>query len=230
MALFQSTIFSAVSGKLGGTVFSRNKGGKYIRSLGIPTNPNSPAQIAARDALSTPVDAWTNILTQAQRDAWIVYALNVPVLNRLGETKNITGQQMYIRSNQPRLRNGIGRRDDGPTLFDLGTFTTPSLVVSAAQPSDLVVSFDDSDEWAQLAGGFLIGLASRGQNASKVFFGAPFRTAGFIAGDPITPTSPATLTSPFVYAQGQRVFMQFRASQADGRLSTTQIIDTLVTA
>ena len=230
MALFESIIFSSVSGKLGGVVFSRNKGGSYIRGKGNPTNPNTAAQIASRTALSTLVDSWTNLLTQAQRDAWIVYALNTPVLNRLGQTKTISGQQMYVRSNTPRIRAGIARVDDGPTLFDLGTFTTPSFTVSAGDPAALVITFTDTDEWANAAGGFLIGLASRGQNATKVFFKAPFQLSGSIAGDPVPPASPTTLTSPFTYAQGQKVFLSFRASQDDGRLSTTQIVDTIVTA
>lgn len=227
---FKSQVFTAVSGSVGGLTFARNKGGLYTRARAIPTNPNTAAQINARDALSTLVDAWTTFVTQAQRDAWDVYALNVPVVDVFGDPKLLTGQQMYIRSNQPRVRNGEARVDDGPTVFNLGTFTTPSIAISAASPSDVVISFTNTDSWANALGGFLFAGASRGQNASIQFFKSPFRTIGSIDGDAAPPSSPATLVSDFVYALGQKVFATFRASQSDGRLSTAQIVNTIVTA
>lgn len=228
---FKSQIFTAVSGSVGGLTFAKNKGGLYTRARSIPTNPNTVAQIAARDAFSTLVDAWTNIVTQAQRDAWGVYALNTPVVDVFGDPKLLTGQQMYIRSNQPRVRNAKPRIDDGPTTFDLGTFTTPSITISAAAASDVIVAFTNGDAWAIIDGGFLLGLVSRSNNASIQFFKSPFQSMGSIAGDTaIPPASPATLPSRFTYAEGTRVFASFRASQSDGRLSTAQIVNTIVTA
>lgn len=227
---FKSQIFTQVSGSVGGLTFGSNRGGLYTRARAIPTNPNTAAQVAARDAMSTLVDSWTNILTPTQRTSWATYALNTPVIDVFGDAKKLTGQQMYIRSNQPRIRNAIARRDDAPVIFDLGTFTGPSMVISAASPFDIVVSFDNSDSWAIASGGHLVAGASRGQNPSKNFFKSPFQTMGTIVGDPTPPVSPATLTSPFTYAEGQKVFATFRASQGDGRLSTPQIIDTIVTA
>lgn len=228
--LFKSQIFTQVSGSVGGSTFARNKGGLYVRARSVPVNPNTTAQIAARDAFSTLVDSWTTILTQLQRDSWDVYALNTPVTNVFGDSKTLTGQQMYIRSNQPRVRDAQARVDDGPTTFDLGTFTTPVITISAAAASDVVVAFTDTDSWATADSGFLFGLVSRGQNASRIFFKGPFRSMSSIAGAVIPPTSPTTLISEFVYVEGQKVFASFRASQSDGRLSTNQIVNTLVTA
>ena len=228
--LFKSPIFSQASGSVNGLTFSHNKGGQYTRGRAIPTNPNTPAQLAARNAMAQVVDAWTNVLTQAQRDAWSVYATNTPVINRLGDSVTLSGQQMYIRSNSARVRAGVGRRDDGPVINDLGTFTTPSIVVSAASPNDIEVTFDNSDAWAIVAGGFLFVSVSRGQNQSINFFKAPFQQAGRITGAVVPPTSPETLVGPFPYAEGQKIFATFRASQSDGRLSNNQIVNTIATA
>lgn len=227
--LFKSQIFTQVSGSIGGTTFSRNKGGLYTRARSVPVNPNSPAQIAARNAFSSLVNAWTEILTGTQRDAWDLYALNTPVTNVFGDSKTLTGQQMYIRSNQPRVRDGQPRVDAGPTVFDLGTFTTPSFVISAAAPNDIDVTFDATDTWAIALGGFLFALASRGQNQSKNFFKGPFRSAGSIAGGTVPPTPPDVVISEFPYAEDQKVFVAFRAGQPDGRLSNQQIVETIVT-
>lgn len=180
--------------------------------------------------MSQLVDAWTNILSQLQRDAWDVYSGNTPVTDVFGDSKLLTGQQMYIRSNQPRVRNGFARVDDGPIIFDLGTFTTPTITISAAAPNTVNIAFTNTDSWAIAAGGFLIAGSSRGQNGSKVFFKSPFRTMNAIAGDAVPPTSPLPLTSEFPYAELQKAFAVFRASQPDGRLSTQQIVNTIVAA
>ena len=225
---FKSQIFTAVSGSVGGLTFAKNKGGLYTRARAIPTNPNTPAQVAARDALSTLVDAWTNILAESQRDAWRTYAANTPVVDVFGDPKLLTGQQMYLRSNQPRVRAGVPRVDPGPTIFNLGTFTTISIAISAAAPNDIIVTFTTGDAWANVDGGFLFIGASRQQNQSISFFKGPFRQAGTIFGDPVPPTSPKTIVSDFPYALANKAFVTARAGQADGRLSTAQIVSTVV--
>jgi hypothetical protein len=69
----------------------------------------------------------------------------------------------------------------------------------------------------------MFGYISRPQNITKNFFRGPYRYAGKIEGDSVTPpTSPATLVSDFPYAAGQRAFLRVRVSRADGRLSNVQ--------
>lgn len=227
---FKSPIFTQVSGSIAGMTFARNKGGLYIRARTIPTNPSSPAQLSARNAMANVVDAWTNVLTTAQRDGWGIYAINTPVVDVFGDPKTLSGQQMYNRSNSPRVRQGEARVDDAPVLFDLGTFTTPVITVSAAAPNDVSVAFTILDTWATFVGGFLFGLVSRQQNPSINFFKGPFRSMGNIPGDDLGITSPVVLTSEFPYAEGGQVFAEFRAAQADGRLSNTQTVKTIVVA
>ena len=227
---FKSALITQASGSIGGFTAGSNKGGLYLRARSIPTNPNSPAQQASRDSMKILVDAWTTILTFAQRDAWRTYAQNTPVVDVFGDSKLLTGQQMYIRSNSARLTAGKVRIDNGPTTFNLGSFTDISIAISAASPSDVNVSFTNTDSWATVIDAALILGVSKGQNASRDFFKSPFRTMDTIDGDIIAPTSPATLVSPFVYAEGQKVFAVARASQADARLSTQQIPSTIVTA
>ena len=67
--IFKSPIFAQASGSIAGTVFSRNAGGMYVRSRANPTNPNTDAQQAVRDAMRQLVVAWTSELDDGQRDA-----------------------------------------------------------------------------------------------------------------------------------------------------------------
>ena len=72
------------SGKLGGLIFSHNKGGRYVRVMGIPTNPNSARQQEVRGALATQSAAWEG-LTDAERSTWETWAQNNPLTDPLGQ-------------------------------------------------------------------------------------------------------------------------------------------------
>lgn len=223
MALVKFTIADAISGKIGGLVFSHNAGGAYIRALAIPTNPNTPQQVVVRNAVALLTSVWSGELTQAQRDSWDLYAANVGITNRIGEQQNVSGLAMYIRSNVGQIQMNQARNDDGPPVFNLGAFTAPAMVNASVATQTVDITFRNdliSDEWANETGGTLGIFLSRPQNVGINFFINPYRFAGFVPGDPIPPTSPATITVPFAIALGQRLFGRFVAQRADGRLAT----------
>jgi hypothetical protein len=217
--LFKSQLVTEVSGSVGGLVGSHNIGGMYFRARATPTNPNTPQQQTIRSAVGNLVARWTNILTELQRDIWRFYAFNTPLLNPLGEPINVTGLNMYVRGNTARIQAGEPIADDGPLVFNLGDLTTPSF--DADRTADTMnVTFTDTDDWANEDDAAMLVYASRPQNASIVFFKGPYRLAGVIQGDSITPpTSPATIPLPFPLAPGQRLFARIAVSRADGRLS-----------
>jgi len=74
MARF-TPILGTLSGKVSGVVFSRNKGGSYLKKWVKPTNPRTVAQGAARGAFSVSSATW-NALTLAQKSAWNAYAVS----------------------------------------------------------------------------------------------------------------------------------------------------------
>lgn len=92
------TGIAAISGKVGGSVFSRNKGGAYVKSWVKPTNPNTTPQQAVRTRLSNLSQGWRS-LTQGQRDAWNGAATTFPYVNRLGEIIHLQGEALYIKLN-----------------------------------------------------------------------------------------------------------------------------------
>ena len=217
--LFKSQLVTEVSGSVGGLTGSHNLGGMYFRARATPTNPNTPQQQVIRSAVGQLVALWTNTLTELQRALWRFYALNVPLLNPLGEPINVTGLNMYVRSNVSRLQAGEPRQDDGPSVFNLGDFTTPTITVDEA-PDTIDVTFDNTDDWANEDDAAMLVYASRPQNPSIVYFKGPYRLAGVVQGDATTaPTSPATIALPFQIVAGQRIFARIAVSRADGRLS-----------
>jgi len=217
---FTSQIIAAGSGSIGGCVYSRNRSGPYIRNRSIPVNPGSDFQSAIRGAFATLVARWTEILTAQQRDSWDSYAIAVPVTDALGRSITLTGQNHYIRSNTARIEFGYAPIDDGPTVYDLGSFTNPSIVADSSAVT-IAVTFDNTDAWADEDNAAMFIYAGRPFSASRNFFKGPYRAMVPIEGVTGTPpTSPQTKTAPFPMAAGNKVGFACRVSRADGRLSS----------
>ena len=216
--LITSPIISAGSGSIAGLTASRNRGGLYFRARAVPTNPNTTQQQAVRQALATLVDAWTTVLSPAQRAAWDVYAVNTPVFNRLGASIILTGQQFYIASNTPRIQASILRVDAAPTTFDRGSFSDPTFASVSAATGILTLAFTDTDAWVGEDDSFMAVYAGRPQNPSINYFKGPYRFANIVLGDATTPpTTPASIGLPFTFTAGQRAFFKVNVSRADGR-------------
>lgn len=214
-----------LSGSLGGVTASRNRSGSYFRNRTIPVNPGTTFQTAVRGFMASLSNHWIDTLTQLQREAWTTYAENVALIDALGSAIFVTGMNMYIRSNVPRLQAIDARQDDAPVIFDLGEFTNPSMTALDAGNA-LTVSFDNTDAWANEEGSAMIVYGSRPQNPTINFFKGPYRFANIILGDAVTPpTSPAIIVNPFPLASGQKVFAQVRVTRSDGRLSGTFRLD-----
>ena len=228
--LIKGSFVTEASGSLGGITAARNKGGQYLRARAVPVNPNSPSQQSARTSFASLVTIWTESLTPTQRQSWDTYAQNVPVTNKLGDTKLLSGQNWYIGTNTPRIIAGLSSVASAPTTFDNATLNPVSLAASDAAPTELALTFDTGQDWADENGAALLVQVSKPQNASTNFFKGPFRFADAVLGDSTTaPTSPATIITPFAVTAGQKVLVRARLSRADGRLSYAQIVETIVT-
>jgi hypothetical protein len=222
---FRGEFLGQPSGSLGGVTFSHNKGGYYTRTRAVPTNPNTALQSAVRAALGQLASRWGTTLTDAYRDAWNIYASNVPVLNSLGETINLTGQQMFIRSNVPRIQAGLTIIDAGPTTFNLGEFTQPSIDSAGSISQEVDITFDVGDEWVDEDGAYMLLYCGKPIGQGRKFYKGPFRLMGNIAGNSVTPeTSPQTFTPPYTISEGNLLWVRATVIRADGRLSLSTII------
>jgi len=207
-------------GSIAGNVFSRNRYGAYARSRTKPVNPNSSRQSAIRSIISEVSQAWFADTTQAQRDAWDVFAKNVPATNKLGEVIYLSGFNQYVKSNVAALNAGLPAIQAAPTNFTLPGEDTSFDVAIDAGTQLISVTFDDTRDWLDEAGGAMIVQMGLPQNDSIEFFNGPWRFADSIDGDDITPpTTPATVACPFVVADDQKVWVRAKIIRADGRVS-----------
>lgn len=217
--LFKSALVTQVSGSIGGMTGSHNAGGMYFRARAIPVNPATAPQVAVRNLVAGLANQWGTGLTQAQRDAWTVYATNVPLINPLGDQIFVTGLNMYTRGNVARQQGTLARVDTAPTLFNTGDFTNPSVAFDATA-DEVDVTFTNTDAWANEDLAAMLVYASRPQSPTINFFKGPYQFAGEILGNSTTaPTSPAALAAPFVAVAGQKIFIRIVVVRADGRTS-----------
>lgn len=120
---------SAVSGSIGGTTFSRNRGGQYTRARAVPITSTTTFAIAAKARLATASSSWQG-LTAGERTAWAFWANANPSINTLGNSITLTGQQAFV-GNFARM-----------SLADATTLTSPPIIPA---PDALTTVVQDGD-------------------------------------------------------------------------------------
>jgi len=99
MAIIKTgSVVGQISGRVGGNVFSRNRGGAYVRNGSIPTRSTTPYAEAAKQRLADWSKAWA-LLTNVQQLGWKNWAVQNPVINRLGDAITLSGHQAYVQLN-----------------------------------------------------------------------------------------------------------------------------------
>lgn len=206
------------SGSIGGTTWSHNRYGAYIRNRSIPVNPSTDRQVAVRNAVRALTIAWQNTLDQDQRDAWETYGKNVVWLNRLGQTVRLTGLNHYIRSNTPRVMLAIASVDAAPLIFNLATAELGLAVTASEGTQQLTIDGDAGMDWIGEPDAWQFWYMGLPQNAGIKFFGGPYRLIHTAPGAG-PPPYPAVVDAPFPFGEGQRIWVRSRIARGDGRLS-----------
>lgn len=84
--------------KVGGTVYSKNRGGAYTKNKVSPAQPNTAAQTTARTRMTTYSQGWRS-LTAAQQAAWNAAVTNFQKTDVFGDMKVPSGQNLYGKLN-----------------------------------------------------------------------------------------------------------------------------------
>lgn len=219
------------SGSIGSTTASRNRFGPYLRTKAIPVNPNTVRQQTVRAEFATMVNLWSNTLTQAQRDAWELWAANTTILGKDGSPINITGQNAYVRFNVIRRQIGGARVDAAPLAFNNGNPVTDFIAIDGVESGELQTNLAGTDMnnsvitsgGASDAGDLAIYLGGP-VNFSRTFFKGPYQLADVL---PIAAFATATAWSTPLTSMTQQIAVlvsqfrsvRFRVVYDDGRLS-----------
>lgn len=221
--LIESNIITRASGSVGGCTFVPSRGGLTIRAKAAPTDRHTDQQNVHRSLVAKFQSRWL-ILTQPQRDAWNLYALNVPMPGPLGRMHNPGGIGMYLRANVPRANLGpiAPPINDAPTVFALTELTPDDRTEFFIVLNVLTIHFNEDDTWANTSGAFLFLFTSKAQNPGTANNRRGFRFANIISGSStLPPTSPRNLSTAQDTQSGQRMFWRLVANLPDGRVSTS---------
>lgn len=148
---------SQMSGKQGGTVFSRNKSGAYTRTNRKGTNPNTSSQIAARAKFSNASRYWKS-LSELQQQSFKDNALNYPQVDRLGQTIYLSGSQLASKyANLQALADMVTAETEMGSPIAMGEILTIGVnstvvggVITALAFDGVIVRHPDGSENAQV--------------------------------------------------------------------------------
>lgn len=211
-----------IVGSVGGNTFARGPHGPYVRARVTPVNPNSTEQQVVRGLFSTAASAWATI-SQANRDAWELYASNTPTENKLGEQTFLSGYNWFCCCNAARRRaSELVHIDPGPTTFGRPNMPTDLVLSATADSTAISMAYNNADPWAIIDDGALFWFLSQPRAAARNYLGPPYRHADYELGDTVTPpTSPKVGVNPFgvVTTEMAQDFYAF-CVLPDGRISS----------
>lgn len=223
-----SALVSEMRNKLNGSVFSRNRGGAYLRNKVTPTNPQSAAQVAARSLLTSFAQSWRS-LTEAQREAWKSAVSNWSRTDVFGDVVNPSGSTLYNR-----LNINISLAGGTP-------LSTPPSPVGASALTDLSISavitgtvFDVTFAPSPVPADHTLVIESTPMLSPGISnANSQFRVIGQVASAGTTPADMYTAqTNKFgALIAGQKVFIRAKLiNKLTGEVSQTLNASTIVVA
>jgi hypothetical protein len=136
---FLSALLNQGSGKIGGSVFSTNRGGNYIRAKVAPVQPRSVAQQSGRASLAALASSW-RLLTPAQIAAWNALASNITLSDSLGNSYTPTGEGLYVGNNRSLVLNTESIISNAPISKPAFPDMVPITPAAAATADTFVVT------------------------------------------------------------------------------------------
>lgn len=164
-------------GSIGSMTFTRGRNGPVIRTKVSPVQPRSAAVMNIRAFFATLSKAWTFILTDAQRAAWMALAAITTYTNAFGNTYHPTGLQLYQGCNRNLQLTGTATIDDAPSNLDVDTPLTLTVAAILAT-QELNATFTPTPIPAAHAMCF---AATPGANPGRMFERSGYRFVGSFA-------------------------------------------------
>lgn len=201
--LFSGVMVVDARKKLGGTVFSRNRGGNYARRRVVPVNRNTTSQRGSRNRFTNLSQGWRG-LTATQQTAWNNATANFPKKDKLGVTIILSGAQLYQSLNNTLINAGIATISTPPSPATIvGPLTFSATYVGGVSTLTFTATPVPTGQ------AYLV-FATRGLSPGVSFVKAQFRLITTFAA---AAASPQIVTTPYIakfgaVVVGQKVFFQ----------------------
>lgn len=235
-------------GSIGGTTFSRNRYGSYARTRIVPVNPSTDRQRASRSAFRSAALAW-KALTDAQRQSWVTYANNTPIIDRLGASVPLAPMQAFMKvyTTVANYNSTLAAFGETFTPIALPTMCLSTAgvqqddfgqvsVLATVTPQKLEVDLDDDPAWLGANGNYGLLYVGRQTAPTVNFYKAPWKLdfAPWIGNStsPGNPNNPVTLADQgLTMVLGSRIWLKLvRFSTLTTQYPAERIISAIVTA
>jgi hypothetical protein len=199
-------VVTEASGKLGGHVFARNRGGAYARTKVTPVNPQTTYQQQARTLLSSFSQAWRG-LNQAERDSFNSAVSDFARTDIFGDLRNPTGKNLFTLLNINLSLAGVGPISVAPTPQGVESVELTGLTVDEAN-TELEVAFSGTT----VASSILV-FATDPLSPGVEFAKNRYRLIGALAGNAASPSNIWSIYSSRFGepAVGSKVFVRLQS-------------------
>lgn len=210
-------------GKLGGQVFSKNRGGAYIRTKVTPSNPQTQAQAEVRSNLGGLSASW-NGLNPQQIAGWNGAVDDWTSTDVFGDIKKPTGKNLFVKLGLNCLNNGLPVNTSVPEKIILPPLSEVSAtlnnVTGALTIADLPI-FEDGVYQIEATPPVPQGV-SFVKNKFRVIASHAQSTAGDF-------TATTAYTAKFGSAIGaQKIYFRIRPIGENGQAGTPIVIQAVV--
>lgn len=205
---------TAISGKAGGSVYSRNRGGEYVKNFVMPTNTFSEARQAVRAVFGAISSGWRQ-LGQNDRNTWIEAAPLYLRTNAFGDQKQLSPNALYVGQNQNLanadlpLINTIGAPEGTNAVVSVNS--APVFDIGAGETFDFTFDLELSNV---LPANEYVLEVTPAHNASKKNVENLFRKFKTTAGDGTTPSVQTVSESDFA-ADGNTLIQDYFAKYGE---------------
>lgn len=123
-----------ISGKAGGSVYSRNRGGSYFKNFVMPSNTITDARQIVRAIFGVIAGYWRQ-LTQSQRQSFTDQAPFYPVIDVFGDSKILSGNALHqklntqlLNANLPAISLALSPQGTNPIFSTTANAATITLI------------------------------------------------------------------------------------------------------
>jgi len=205
------------SGSIGGVTSSHNRAGQYRRARRTPVSPTrTPKQGVARARFGTSSALWQS-LTPTLQAAWTAFAHAYPVVDSLGQSVVMTGQQYFVGINSQLLACGQQTSNAVPSNTTLFPIDTP--VVYADDEGVVMATI------ASLNPGDFNKVSLSSVKSNGVSFNSQFSLFGVFDGTGLTLDLTDAYTAQYgVPGRGRAVFANFVDVNSSGMSGNDTIL------
>ena len=209
-----------IRGSIGGTTFSRGAGGAMARQRTKGVNVRSALQLSRRSIMSMLTSYWGTTLTAAQRTAWGVYAAGTNFTNKVGDTIQVSGLDVFIRTNTLRFAASQTILAAAPTAAGFSVAPIAAITVTDDVSDNISIAEPTQGFGKSVVGDTMYVYAGFPVGAGRSTAAKGMRYVSKVVGAASPPTFPFLCTAPYALIAGQKIQVDLIHSDETGRVSS----------